>query len=156
MALRVASRSLVGREAELAVLREFVARAAQGNGGAVLVAGDAGVGKSRLVVELGEHAAAEGVLVLRGACIDLAETELPYGPVIGALRDAVRNRSEAELDALMGAARVELARLLPELGAAPLAAPGPGGQARLFELLLGVLCRLGQEQPVLLVFEDVH
>ena len=56
----------------------------------------------------------------------------------------------------MGPARVELARLLPELGAAPLAAPGPGGQARLFELLLGVLSRLGQEQPVLLVFEDVH
>jgi DNA-binding CsgD family transcriptional regulator len=156
MAVRVTSRSLVGRESELAALREFLARATQGNGGAVLVAGDAGVGKSRLVAELDEHAAAEGVLVLRGACIDLAETELPYGPVIGALRDAARNRSEAELDALMGPARAELARLLPELGVAPLVAPGPGGQGRLFELLLGVLSRLGQEQPVLLVFEDVH
>ena len=138
------------------MLRELVARAALGNGSAALVAGDAGVGKSRLVAELGGHAAADGVLVLRGECIDLAETELPYAPVIGALREATRNRSEAELEALMGPARVELARLLPELGGAPLAAPGPGGQARLFELLLGFLSRLGQEQPVLLIFEDVH
>jgi DNA-binding CsgD family transcriptional regulator len=156
MAHRVTSPELVGRDAELTALTQLVGRAAQGAGGAVLVAGDAGVGKSRLIAELEDRAVAGGALVLRGACIDLAESELSYGPVIGALRDVARDRTDDELDALMGPARDELARLLPELGDAPTAAPGPGAQARLFELLLGVLTRLGREQPVLLVFEDVH
>ena len=94
--------------------------------------------------------------MLVGECVDLAEAELPYAPVVAALRAVVRDRSEPELVKLFGAARGELARLLPELGD-----PGPSvqaslGQTRLFELLLGVLSRLSQERPVALVIEDVH
>ena len=67
---------------------------------------------------------------------------------------------ETTLDHVLGRGRRELARLLPELSATETdgddGAPGPDSQARLFELLLGVLGRLGEHRPVLLVLEDVH
>jgi predicted ATPase len=152
MANRVSSRTLVGRHEELDLLAGLLGRAAAGEDGAALVTGEAGVGKSRLVAELARRARESGALALVGECVDLAQAELPYAPVAGALRAVVRERTEPELHRLLGPARGELARLLPELGEpAPATA---GGQARLFELLLGVLARLGREQPVLLAFED--
>jgi DNA-binding NarL/FixJ family response regulator/tetratricopeptide (TPR) repeat protein len=156
MANRVSSRRLVGRDHALELLVGLLRRAGDGDGGAALVVGEAGIGKSRLVNEFARRAAEDGTLVLVGECVDLAEAELPYAPVVAALRAVVRERSEPELVKLFGAARGELARLLPELGD-----PGPSvqaslGQTRLFELLLGVLSRLGQERPVALVIEDVH
>src|SRR5438270_2787750 len=156
MGNRVSSRRLVGRGQALDVGQGRFGRAGEGDGGAALVVGEAGIGKSRLVNEFARRAAEDGTLVLVGECVDLAEAELPYAPVVAALRAVVRERSEPELVKLFGAARGELARLLPELGD-----PGPSvqaslGQTRLFELLLGVLSRLGQEQPVALVIEDVH
>jgi DNA-binding CsgD family transcriptional regulator/tetratricopeptide (TPR) repeat protein len=156
MANRVSSRRLVGRDHALELLLGLVRRAGEGDGGAALVVGEAGIGKSRLVNEFARRAREDGTLVLVGECVDLAEAELAYAPVVGALRAVVRERSEPGLVKLFGAARGELARLLPELGD-----PGPSiqaslGQTRLFELLLGVLSRLGQERPVALVIEDVH
>ncbi len=156
MANRVSSRRLVGRDHELELLLGLVRRAGEGEGGTALVVGEAGIGKSRLLSEFAGHARQYGALVLVGECVDLAEAELPFAPIVGALRAVVRERSEPELAKLFGAARSELARLLPELGD-----PGPGvqgsvGQTRLFELLLGVLSRLGHERPVALVIEDVH
>lgn len=156
MANRVSSRELVGREEELALLMDLVRRAAGGEGGAFLVTGEAGVGKSRLVGELGRRARDAGSLVLVGECVDLAEAELSYAPIAGALRGLVRDRSERELVRLIGSARSELSRLLPELGEPAPAVLASGGQARLFELLLGVFSRLSGEQPVLLVLEDMQ
>jgi ATP/maltotriose-dependent transcriptional regulator MalT len=156
MANRVSSRELVGRDEELALLMDLVGRAAGGEGGAVLVTGEAGVGKSRLVGELARRARDAGSLVLMGECVDLAEAELSYAPIVGALRGLVRDRNEPELVKLFGSARSELSRLLPELGEPPPVVPGSGGQARLFELLLGLFSRLGAERPVLLVLEDMH
>ncbi len=156
MANRVSSRGLVGRDHELDLLLGLVRRAGEGDGGAALVVGEAGIGKSRLVNEFARRAGEHGTLVLVGECVDLAEAELPYAPVIAALRAVVRERSERGLVKLFGAARSELARLLPELGdPAPSVQPSVG-QTRLFELLLGVLSRLSQERPVVLVIEDVH
>jgi DNA-binding CsgD family transcriptional regulator/tetratricopeptide (TPR) repeat protein len=156
MASRVSSRELVGREEELALLMDLVGRAAAGEGGAVLVTGEAGVGKSRLLVELGRRARENGTLVSVGECVDLAAAELSYAPIVGALRELVRDRSEPELVRLMGSARPELARLLPELGEPAPVVAASGGQARLFELLLGVFSRLGRERPLLLLLEDIH
>ncbi len=156
MGTRVSSRQLVGRDQPLGLLLDLVRRAADGDGGAALVVGEAGIGKSRLLSEFSRRAAEAGVLVLAGECVYLAEAELPYAPIVGALRGVVRTRSEPELAKLFGAARGELARLLPELGDTGPALPGSLGQARLFELVLGVLSRLSQERPVALVVEDVH
>ena len=146
----------MGREEELGLLMGLVRRAANGEGGAVLLTGEAGVGKSRLLGELGRRARDDGTLVLVGECVDLATAELSYAPIVGALRQMVRDRSEPELVRLMGSARSELSRLLPELGEPAPAVAASGGQARLFELLLGVLSRLGDERPVLLMLEDIH
>jgi len=94
--------------------------------------------------------------VLVGECVDLGETELPYAPIVGALRSVVQVFNEPELNRLFGAARGELARLLPKLGEPAPGFPGAAGQTRLFEMLLGVISRLGQERPVMLIIEDIH
>jgi DNA-binding CsgD family transcriptional regulator/tetratricopeptide (TPR) repeat protein len=156
MGNRVSSRVLVGRDEELGLLLELGRRASEGAGGAALVLGEAGIGKSRLVSEFARITREQGALVLVGECVDLAEAELPYAPIVGALRAVVRERSDPELNKLFGGARGELARLLPELGDPDPGVPGSVGQTRLFELVLGVLSRLGQERPVALVIEDVH
>jgi DNA-binding CsgD family transcriptional regulator/tetratricopeptide (TPR) repeat protein len=155
MARRVSSSRFVGRDEELAALTDALRRAQDGDGAAVLIAGEAGIGKSRLVAELEARAVDAGARVLVGECVDLPDAELPFAPVIAALRPLVRGRTEPELDALLGPARTELARLLPEVGPAPAGDETPS-QGRLFEVLHGVLGREGAAQPVVLVLEDIH
>ena len=149
---------LVSREPELAALRSALDRARAGRASVVLVAGDAGVGKSRLVAEVAAEARADGVLVLIGHCVELGEGELPYAPVAGAMRALAAQLPAGDLDTVLGTARGEVARLVPGLAegdAAPVAA-GRFATARLFELLLGVLGRAAASAPVMLVFEDLH
>jgi predicted ATPase len=157
--VRAATPTLVARAAELAGLRAAVERAASGDAATVIVSGDAGVGKSRLVEELMRTAQGDGALVLLGRCVDVGDGELAYAPIAGALRSLTTQVDEAELDAALGPGRAELARLVPELAgedAAPAAGPAAFGRARLFELLLGTLGRLGHRRPVVLVVEDLH
>ncbi|MCW2954437.1 MAG: transcriptional regulator, LuxR family, partial [Conexibacter sp.] len=146
---RVSSERFVGRAEELSAL--------DADSGAVLVAGDAGVGKSRLVGELERRGRAAGRLVLIGECVELAEGELPYAAIVSALRPVLRDGDA--LDALSEGERRELAPLWPELaaldGAATPASPG-GGQGRVFALLLALLVRLAEERPVVFVIEDLH
>ncbi len=160
MAVRVSSPVLIGREEELGRLRAALDRTIGGEARVTLVAGEAGVGKTRLVVELGRIAEAAGATVLRGGCIDVGEGALPYAPVVEALRSLVRATPAAALDELLGPARPELARLLPDLGpaaeAAPLGLSIQSGQGRLFELLLGLFDRLARRAPVVVVLEDLH
>ena len=111
----------------------------------VLVGGEAGVGKTRLVRELERLAAAIDVRVLEGACLPLGGEGRPYGAMIEALRGLTEEIDPAELEALAGSGRAELARLMPELGSVgPRARAGSdgNGQSRLFEHLLGFLGRL--------------
>jgi DNA-binding CsgD family transcriptional regulator/tetratricopeptide (TPR) repeat protein len=160
MAARVSSPVLIGRVDELERLRAALRRALDGDSSATLLAGEAGVGKTRLVAEFAELARAEGALVLQGGCIPLGESAVPYAPVIEALRGLVRRTAGADLEAIVGPGRAELARLVPDLG--PVAEePGSGlviesAQGRLFELLLGVLTRLAGRTPVVFVVEDLH
>ena len=95
--------------------------------------------------------------MLRGQCLEQGELELPYAPLLGALRPLVRE-GDAALDALSAASRANLATLLPSLGAPPPGAAGSGadGQVRLFESLLELLHLLSLRQPLVLVLEDVH
>ena len=134
-------------------------RAAGGEFAAVLVAGDAGVGKSRLLRELGRAAEERGARVLVGDCVSYSEGGFPYAPVRSALGRLVRELDPARLDGLLGSGRDELARLVPELGAPGSSPPEElrtVPQVRLFDLLLGLLARLSEEAPVLLAVEDVH
>ncbi len=151
---RMTSSRLVGRSAELAQLEAVVRDAAEGRPSLAFVAGESGVGKSRLVGELARRARADGVRVLSGDCVDLGESELAYAPLVGALRPLVRDCDPA-LDALPAQLRAELATILPTLGNGR-DDDGVSVQGRLFEALLELLDRLSEERPVLLAIEDLH
>jgi ATP/maltotriose-dependent transcriptional regulator MalT len=160
MAVRVSSPVLIGRSHELDRLRAALQLAHDGRSSATLVAGEAGVGKTRLVAELVEQARAEGAVVLLGGCILLGDGALPLAPVVEALRGFVRRAQPDELQAVLGSGRSELARLVPDLG--PVAEESASGlsigsaQGRLFELLLGFLERLAAKAPVVFIVEDLH
>ncbi len=157
MGQRVSCPVLVGRDAEVARLRAAVERAAGGQPATVLVAGEAGIGKTRLVTEAVDHAAGLGAVALAGGCLDVGEGVLAYAPMVEALRPLAGLLGPAELERVLGGAGEELARLVPELG--PRDAAGPGGPlepSRLFELLLGMLHRIAERAAVLLVVEDLH
>jgi DNA-binding CsgD family transcriptional regulator/tetratricopeptide (TPR) repeat protein len=158
VARRVSSPLLVGRDAETAQLRAALDRAAAGQPATVVVAGEAGVGKTRLVTELLGEAGRLGAVALSGGCLDVGDGVLAYAPMVEALRTLAAALDPAELERVLGGARAELARLVPELGA-PVGerpAEAPLAPTRLFELLLGVLHRLAERGPVLLVVEDLH
>jgi predicted ATPase/DNA-binding NarL/FixJ family response regulator len=149
---------LVGRRDELSTLAAALERAEGGESTIVLVGGEAGVGKTRLVEEAAARAAQAGGRVLVGGCVELGGDALPFAPLVDALRSLARSTPEPQLAALLGPARRELARLLPELDPdAALAVSVDGGRtSQLLELVLGVLGRLATEQPLMLVIEDLH
>ena len=86
MEARVARASFVGRAGELARLEDALAAAAAGRGSTILIAGEAGIGKTRLVSEFAERARMGGPTVLTGRCIDLVGPGLPYLPLVEALQ----------------------------------------------------------------------
>ncbi len=147
----VRSPRFVGRQAELDRLEDLLAT---GSARTLLVGGEAGVGKSRLIAEYA--ARVPGARVLIGCCTDVEESGLPYAPFVQALRSLHDGLPAVDRDALFGPGGSELARLLPELGEPSRSASSPSGQARLFELLLGLLKRLSAERELVLVLEDLH
>jgi DNA-binding CsgD family transcriptional regulator len=154
---RVSSPTFVGRVEELRVLEAARVRAANAEPAVVLVGGEAGVGKTRLVAELTGRCAADGARVLAGGCVPVAEGGLPFAPIVEALRGLLAELGAGALRELTGPSWPELARLLPALGEPGSTAPSDQeGQSRLFELLLGLLGRLGARAPLVLVVEDLH
>ena len=144
----------------MATLEEALGRAEDGEPVVVLVGGEAGIGKSRLVRELADRARERGDLVLEGGCVSLGSDEgLPFAPIAEALRGLARISNREILDGLIDPATRELARLVPELlddpRDIPSDAPPEWAQTRLFELTI-LLERLGRRRPVTLVVEDVH
>jgi ATP/maltotriose-dependent transcriptional regulator MalT len=153
---RVASPTLVGRIEELGILEAALARAADGEPAVVLVGGEAGVGKTRLVHELTNRDPDQGTRVLAGGCVPVGDGALPYAPIVEALRALLSDVGVGAMRELVGPSWPELARLLPALGEPEAGPAGQAAQARLFELLLLLLGRLGEQAPVALVVEDLH
>jgi DNA-binding CsgD family transcriptional regulator/tetratricopeptide (TPR) repeat protein len=153
--MRVTSSRFIGRQPELAELESGLAEAAEGRPTLALLGGESGVGKTRLLNELADRARESGARVIGGESVELGQDELPYGPLVTALRPLVRDADPA-FEELPDPLRAELARLVPELGAPPSAGPDREAQQRLFEALLSLLERLAAEAPVLLWFDDVH
>ncbi len=148
----------MGRSAELAGLEDALEDAIDGRPRLVFVAGDSGVGKTRLLSEFATRARDRGARILAGDCIELGEGELPYAPVVAVLRSLARDRDPV-LGEIPQFARSELGALLPELGDG--APRGPGAvdesdQGRLFEALLWLLERIGDAAPAVLAIEDLH
>ncbi len=141
---------LVGRSAELARLREALVAAP----GAVLVGGDAGLGKTRLITEFARAAEARALV---GGCLELGSDGLPFAPFTTVLRGLVR---DIGIDGVAGLVprgdTGGLARLLPEFGEPETDAASGEERARLFEVVLTLLERLAERGPVVLVIEDAH
>jgi DNA-binding CsgD family transcriptional regulator len=170
MSGRAASPVLVGRGEQMAALDAAFGSVRQGGPSAVLLGGEAGAGKSRLVSEFGTVAAAAGARVLTGGCLQLGTDGLPYAPFTAVLRDLVHEMGADAVAAMLpGRTTRGLARLLPELGEPDLdpatqasrAAADAGrdaGEARalLFEEVLATLEHLARPAPVVLVIEDAH
>src|SRR5215216_6646506 len=156
MGRRVASAAFIGRRGELGALKAALARAVDGDPAMVLVGGEAGIGKTRLVSELTAACAADGTRVLTGGCVPVGEGSLPYAPVVEVLRALVAELGPDTVRELVGPSWPELARLAPGLGRPQADPDGHGAQSRLFELLLGLLGRLGEQAPLILVVEDLH
>ncbi|WP_406133161.1 AAA family ATPase [Streptomyces zaomyceticus] len=153
---RSVSPVFVGRAGELTALTEALSRATAGEPQALLIGGEAGVGKTRLIEEFLDTACEQGAVVALGGCVELGADGLPFAPFATALR-SLRRRLPDELTAAADGQEAELARLLPELG-------DPGGHesadedstARLFELTLRLLERLAGDRTIVLVLEDLH
>jgi len=147
----------VGRSGELETLRGAWQRAARGRGEVVFVAGEAGIGKTRLAREVSLLAGAQGGRVLRGATSSPEAT--PYAAIVDALRDALPLLNALDVRPIWLAA---LAILVPELALGrddlPTLAPlGPERERlRLFEAMTAVFAALARQRPMLLLIEDVH
>ncbi|MFE3829871.1 AAA family ATPase [Streptomyces sp. NPDC059092] len=145
----------VGRSAEFTALTSALARATAGEPQAVLVGGEAGVGKTRLIEELHRAACDEKAVVAIGGCVEIGADGLPFAPFSAALR-SLRRRLPDELMAAAEGQQDELARILPELGHSDRDALGEDGTARLFELTARLLERLAADRTIVLILEDLH
>lgn len=148
----------VGRVEELAALDAAFERVRRGQPSAVLIGGEAGVGKSRLLSEFAARARAAGITrVLYGYCLELSGEGLPFAPFTGVLRELVRGLGTDGVVALLpGRGGQELGRLLPELGEPDLHGDPGEARARMFEQVLALFRHLAESGPVLLVIEDAH
>jgi tetratricopeptide (TPR) repeat protein len=162
LAAAVDRHALVGRTVELAYLGRCWREASEGQRTLVLVAGDAGIGKTRAAAELSRRAHDDGAVVLYGRFDE--ETLTPYQPVVEMLRGW---SAGAPLDALrdrLGPRATELGILLPEFGPPPQdgsmsAMSGPEADAqrfRFFDAVAALIGEIGAEAPVVLVFDDLH
>ncbi|MFE0189250.1 AAA family ATPase [Streptomyces sp. NPDC058989] len=154
---RSVSPVFVGRAAELAALGDALARiAASGEPQALLIGGEAGVGKTRLIEEFSEAARARGALVALGGCIEIGSEGLPFAP-FSAILHTLNWHLRDELAAAVVGQEGELARILPELGETPGEAHDEEiGRARLFELTARLLERLASDRTLVVVIEDLH
>ncbi|WP_415925855.1 helix-turn-helix transcriptional regulator [Streptomyces sp. AK02-04a] len=139
----------IGRDDELARLTGVLDRARSGTPRAVVLSGDAGVGKTRVLTEAAAHATRTGMTVLTGHCVDLGDVGLPYLPFTEIL--GVLGGDERFAAALAAHPAVE--RLL---GSGSGTDTDTGSRLRLFEGVAGLLADAADITPLLLVLEDLH
>ena len=142
----------VGREEHLLLLTDQAHRVRTGPPETLLVGGDAGVGKSRLVTEFAATRPAGTVFL--GACLQLGGDGLSYAPFTAVLRQILRERGRTPFDAAAPGGVGEFARLLPELGE-------PSDNRRenrgiLFEQVLRLLDQVAGDDGITVVLEDLH
>jgi DNA-binding NarL/FixJ family response regulator len=153
------SPAFIGRVEELSRLAGILDRAEQARPQLVLVAGDAGVGKSRLLAEFADRAVGRGARALVGGCVELGDIGVPYLPVVEALRSLAEDPADAELVAEVAASAPGVRRLLPGVvGPAPLEVPAGAGldQVQVFDAVLALLLGCAERSLVVVVLEDLH
>ena len=156
-----ASRTLVGREYELDLLRTKLRDAIAARGNVVLLGGEPGIGKTRLAEEVAFEAAQHGMLVVWGRCWE-SDGAPPFWPWIELLRDVMRNCHQSALQHQLGNGASLIATLVPEireqcpdLPAMPQLDPAEA-RFRLFDAVTGLFRNTCSNRPLLLVVEDLH
>ena len=148
---------LIGRGVELATLQRTLDAAALSDARAVVLSGDAGVGKTRILAELARRADAGGMITLIGHCVDFGDAGLPYVPFSEALGRLAAERPELAEPLLAEFPAYRPADADPAHDGAPTAAPDErSDRSDLFEAVLGALTALSERAPVVLIVEDVH
>jgi DNA-binding SARP family transcriptional activator len=148
--------AFVGRDAELARLRERWMHARDETQSAVVIGGEPGIGKTRLASELARAVHREGSLVLYGRCDE--SLAVPYQPFVEALRPYARAAGPDRLRRELGHLAPELGRLLPELAGLgePVRADPESERFALFEAVAALLETMTRTRRVLLVLDDLH
>ncbi|WP_234327130.1 helix-turn-helix transcriptional regulator [Streptomyces sp. NRRL WC-3742] len=145
----------VGRGSEITDLTGALRRVGSGSPQAVLIGGEAGVGKTRLLEEFLRRAADGGAVTTLGGCLEVGAEGLPFAPLASALRRLYRALG-AELESAAAGSEGHLARLLPEFGEADGEPNDEYGRARLFEHTARLFERLGADRTLVLAVEDLH
>jgi len=160
---RGSSQVFVGRRAEIERLKEAFRRAADGQPSLVLLAGEAGVGKSRLAAEFSRQVEAAGGAAAAGGCLDIGEGGLPFAPFVEAFRAMSRTLDAKTRREVFGPSTDELGGLTPDLAQPDRATSSlqdrgdaPGRTARLFDSVIAVLGRASDLAPLMLTLEDIH
>lgn len=154
---------LIGRDLPLETLSRLIEQATGGVGHTVLIAGEAGIGKSRLVNEAKNRADKHGFHILQGSCFE-PDQVLPYAPLLDLLRTFITNHSDTEITSAFNAIMPELVKLVPDLaarlpGIEPSSALEPEAEKRrLFDALARFFTgEAGSERTrLLIVIEDLH
>jgi DNA-binding CsgD family transcriptional regulator/tetratricopeptide (TPR) repeat protein len=152
---------MVGRDVELGRLVERLTKAAAGRGGVVLIAGEPGIGKTRLLAELSERAIQHRALVLSGHCYE-GEWAPPYAPFAEAVRAHVVTADPEELGVDLGPAAGPLAQLVPAIRdvVRDVDQPAPvepnEERFRLLDAMARFLAARSRRAPALLCLDDLH
>ena len=158
---RLARWEFVGREIELELLKGAVDAALGGRGRLMMVVGEPGIGKTRITEEAGVYAELRGAHKLVGRCYE-TEAALPYIPFVEAIRSYVAQSSEEKLRVQLGEIAADVAKIVPEiLDRLPDVPPSPQvpqeqERYRLFEAVTNFLSRVAEDQPLLMILDDLH
>ena len=148
---RVSSPQFVGRTEQLAVLKAAFDQVTNGRTTTVLIGGDAGVGKTRLVEEFSTQLRGEQALVATGVCVPTDSGGLPYAPIVGIVRDVLSQLDEDNADVVGPVARglgIDTSgEVLPV---------DEFAKTRLFESMLTFITKTAHPSPAVFVFEDLH
>jgi tetratricopeptide (TPR) repeat protein len=152
---------LIGRASELAFLERVLRDGSRSVGQVVLLSGEAGIGKSRLIAAAKSAASQTGYLILESSCFE-PDRMVPYAPFVDLLQELLLAARSEEVTQALDSAAPRLAQLVPELsvglpGLAPTTPPEPGQERqRLFHAVVEFLIHLTRTRPVLLIVEDLH
>jgi DNA-binding NarL/FixJ family response regulator len=161
MVARVSSPVFIGRAQQLDQIAAAIRAGAEGQGRFLIVAGDAGVGKTRLVEEVVRRARGDGALVGVGRCIEYGGSSLPLAPIRELLEELSRALGPKRFDQLARFGEDGLASVVSGVGTSAAATERVGigsdsTHVRFMEACLELFRRLGRDRPLLLVIEDIH
>ena len=151
---------LIGRENDLQLLDRLMMQSREKHGQIALIAGEAGIGKSRLVSEI-KGRAPQGTVILEGQCFQ-TDSALPYAPLLDLFRNFFATHARDEIARVLAASAPQLVKLFPDLAVDlphPVPAPDPDPKQEkrhLFQALVQTITEFAQNHPLIILIEDLH